>query len=1097
MNNPGVYVIRENVVGDNGSWVRAKLFNGSKEVFKTSKRSNSFGLYTAGNTLYLDGEPVVKQLQPASNSGIEITDSSISYGGSIIDNSSQGSIGQKCINITLDNYNKLLKGTAVDGYTKLNPDAVYNIVEDTNTAQDVYYNKSPEEKNVIYNNVAGLLPEWAITNATFLSVDTPKISVHDFPFRIVKGSNLEFTYVVDTKDCKRINYMTIGDTFTTIVKDKFGNILYKNTTYAGEFTIQLAPFKNGLGSNDDYVGETWFSVECVDNHGVGSIVVYCDILIVEEGDLSPDPEEFYQVTAEDLETYDISINDSNETSAYKNRINLTRLFADIAAITDSNDEPVYKGLKLHNGGTEETPTTYYTSILANVGDANNINFGTQTYYIAQIYYENGTRKYRKWQLQNGQLMSDDATPIPFNVNGTPLYFTSDGTSAGSATTPYDFIKNDMARIYRVTAEEANSRMWIDVGERIQASAEGKIWVGWRDDINADHPKYGFLSVYNRAHEQFIGFTATETSAGVSFGSYRNARHLRTHTVSKLSEIDNNTHQYILPSGFYYAVANTTQSDGLGIRFPNNFVIDLNGCIIKCGSAYGVNYGRILSMYNNFNTHLRNGIVEGPFLGFDFVRSIFSTGSEFTGASVPVEGVCNIRTEGSRYCSYENIESRYAISYEGITGASPGGAHFTAYNSFSFDRAGYIDYNGNICVPTQAVRELPNGISSQTYNSSANTLTTVTSNAECLVYDKTMHHITRTINNDENDSNPSRITTEICVSGEYHSVPFNVGKRHELFISFYKEHVTNGHTSYGFISTVKTRVWDAVKLPKDVNGDYADTFTLTCYGLGNKSGDTITPTMVTYKTKEDSNTTWRINAAFCQFRVSTYPEAHSRGILYKNCYFHDTRSSAGLSAESVRGITWDGCKYEAIAVTPRLDWFVTKLLGGSEDGRFNTSFGTIKNCIINGTDDDNIKHISGNTTYACYYWKHFTCKNNTGNPGMYFAQYVQSCGLLVTDNVFKKMDIYRGIPYPHLQAVYRNLIISGKFEEYRGTSKNATEKLSSYWGNIRIDNCDDNVDNTVVFWDTFIADLVDTAQDADHAINGSVFRRSKVEGVEYI
>lgn len=1083
MDNPGVYVIRENVVGDNGSWVRAKLFNGSKEVFKTSKRSNSFGLYTAGNTLYLDGEPVVKQLQPASNSGIEVTDSSISYGGSIIDNSSQGSIGQKCINITLDNYNKLLKGTAVDGYTKLNPDAVYNIVEDTNTAQDVYYNKSPEEKNVIYNNVAGLLPEWAITNATFLSVDTPKISVHDFPFRIVKGSNLEFTYVVDTKDCKRINYMTIGDTFTTIVKDKFGNILYKNTTYAGEFTIQLAPFKDGLGSNDDYVGETWFSVECVDNHGVGSIVVYCDILIVEEEDLNPDPEEFYQVTAEDLEEYEITIDDSDEVTAYKNRVNLTRLFADIAAITDSEDNPVYKGLKLHNGGTEETPTTYYTSILANVGDANNISFGTQTYYIAQIYYENGTRKYRKWQLQNGQLMSDDATPVPFNVDGNPLYFTSDGTSAGSATTPYDFIRNDMAHIYRVTAEEANSNMLIDTDEHIQPSAEGKIWVGWRDDINKDHPKYGYLSIYDREHEQFIGFETK--SDGTASSTYRNIRYLRTYRQSVI--------EGSLPTGFYYMVVNTAQSSGVGIRFPNNFVIDLNGCLIKCGSAYGVSDGRLIDMYNNVNTCLKNGIIEGPFFGFKFDKSIFSTGSDFTGANTVVEGICNIRTHGSCYCSYENIESRYAISYEGITNAGVGGRHFAFHNNFTFNKVGYVDYSGAVCEASKEVRNLTSIMSHKTYNTASNDITYITSNVECLVYDQTKHSIPQVIDNRVNAPQ----TKEICVAGDTHRIPFNVGSRHEFFISFFKKLVLNGITSYRFICTVKTRVWDVIKIPKDIDGNYADTYMLTFYGFGTKSGNTITPTMVTYKMRMGgSDSIWTINAAFCMFTVNTYPNAHSRGILYKNCYFHDTRSSGGMSAESVRGVTWDGCRYESIAVTPRLDWFVTKLLGGTEDGRYNTSFVTIKNCVINGTDDDDIKHVSGNTSFSNIYCKHFTCKNNSGTPGLSYTQFVGTCGLLITDNIFKKVDIHRGIPYPNLQAVYRNLIIRTRLEEYKGTPKTTTESVYD-WGNIRIDTCDDDVDNTIVFWNTFVPDLVDSIQDPGYAVDGCVFRESKVEDVEYI
>jgi hypothetical protein len=56
---------------------------------------------------------------------------------------------------------------------------------------------------------------------------------------------------------------TIGDTFTLIVEDSFNNVLYKHTTYAGEFICTTLPFKDEEGN--DLIGQTWFSVRCIDS----------------------------------------------------------------------------------------------------------------------------------------------------------------------------------------------------------------------------------------------------------------------------------------------------------------------------------------------------------------------------------------------------------------------------------------------------------------------------------------------------------------------------------------------------------------------------------------------------------------------------------------------------------------------------------------------------------------------------------------------------------------------------------------------------------------------------------------------------------------
>ncbi len=173
------------------------------------------------------------------------------------------------INITLENFNKLLAGEDVDGYAAYKETILYKIVDEEPKIKIELQNVKTLQSSIkevldatIINNINGSLQENEETEATFTSMETPTLAVREFDSVIKPGKNMYLWYFVDTKLGNRVNQNIVSDTFTTTIRDANDKVLAKYTTYAGEFQTSI--------NFGELTGETWFSIQTVDNHGVAS-----------------------------------------------------------------------------------------------------------------------------------------------------------------------------------------------------------------------------------------------------------------------------------------------------------------------------------------------------------------------------------------------------------------------------------------------------------------------------------------------------------------------------------------------------------------------------------------------------------------------------------------------------------------------------------------------------------------------------------------------------------------------------------------------------------------------------------------------------------
>lgn len=306
----------------NNSGISAQVIDGKVVLFYNGKQIdavvcgavNSFGFYVNGKKLEADG---VVLAQTDKDATLKVVNDKPYFGDVTL--ISEGT----CINITLADYNTLFRGGSVDGYARYNPSSVYNIVQDVSTAQEVTYtiadgvitfssgDSSKKTDNMVYG---GSLAENSLDlTATVTNTNCPFVSVYDFYPIVAVNGKVSLRYYVDNKMFDSICRDTIGDTFTVIVETESGSVV-KNTTYAGEYSIDTPAFAT--------TGETWFSVRCVDSNGVGSPVQFFDILV-----RNAVVKNYYTMQQSDLETYGIVPNDDTVEVAFANKAGFTSFFA--------------------------------------------------------------------------------------------------------------------------------------------------------------------------------------------------------------------------------------------------------------------------------------------------------------------------------------------------------------------------------------------------------------------------------------------------------------------------------------------------------------------------------------------------------------------------------------------------------------------------------------------------------------------------------------------------------------------------------------------------------------------------------------------------
>lgn len=323
-------------------------FNGKTVESTFDDAVDRFGVCIKGQALKSDGVDVAVSAE--SNPSLRPTSSGLDFGGVNISES-------KCVNITLADYNKLLKGERVTGYAMLNGDRVYNIVTDVATASPITYTDdgttltfstgvtARKMQDTLYNNVSGGLTEnTEDLTATMVNKDCPFVNLRCYDPIVPVGGKMVLEYYVDNKDMDSLNSLTVGDTFTLEVKLANGTTV-KKTTYAGFNYIELTAINTA--------GETWFSVRCIDERGVASVEQHIDILVRNEV-----VKNHYVMVDADLETYGIVLGNNDPQVAFANKAALSSFFAAVK-------EGGYNGVKMLN-------RTYWIDYHA--------TFGTQRYW---------------------------------------------------------------------------------------------------------------------------------------------------------------------------------------------------------------------------------------------------------------------------------------------------------------------------------------------------------------------------------------------------------------------------------------------------------------------------------------------------------------------------------------------------------------------------------------------------------------------------------------------------------------------------------------------------------------------------------------------
>lgn len=303
------------------------MFNGQEVCERLFGGATKSGIYVNGNRLELYGNVIAQ----SSKDDPKLYEKN----GSLMFGEVDMTTADRCINISLIDYNKLLAGETIDGYKAYSPDDVYNVIPENSTADELTFTESngiytfsngttaKADSRFVYNNGSALPVNVEDLTQTVLNTNAPQIYVRYFDPIIVVGDTIEIEYHVDDITMSALNYDKVEDTFTVIIKTASGSTTSR-TTYAGMYKLTTPAFPTE--------GETWFSVRCIDSNGVSSIEQFFDILVKTSLEVVDNP---YTMTTDDLDftyndvAYHIVPEDSTVSVAIANKAAFTAFFAKV------------------------------------------------------------------------------------------------------------------------------------------------------------------------------------------------------------------------------------------------------------------------------------------------------------------------------------------------------------------------------------------------------------------------------------------------------------------------------------------------------------------------------------------------------------------------------------------------------------------------------------------------------------------------------------------------------------------------------------------------------------------------------------------------
>lgn len=420
-----------------GNETTIKLDN--SKCVSTVEGVNKFGTYVKGNILYHNGVPLVQ----SNNERPSLRGITKSFGEVVM-----ATQGKQCINITIENYNKLLHNDRVKGYKLYNRYDVYNLVDNVTNAPTIEYTEQddgylfningesilwPTKTNVIYNNIKGFNTHNIYNyEANIQHTESPYLNVRHFNPVITNGQAITLECYVSDVYNSVLNYDTIGPVtkgseylgngkYTIVIKteDSGETPVAIKTIYAGTTYITI-PTNSLVIKNDNEDRETWFSIQCIDSRGVGSVQQFLDVYV--KVDRSEDYINAHMLDASNadwlLDRYGIHYdNDDNTEKGFKNKIAFSKLFEDVK----TNG---YDGIKLPNH-------EYYLDYHENLGTLGETVVPETSEHTFKFYHISDTHSSMDALDRTAELMRKN-TDVKFTIH-TGDYVKDEDSGYNSAT----------------------------------------------------------------------------------------------------------------------------------------------------------------------------------------------------------------------------------------------------------------------------------------------------------------------------------------------------------------------------------------------------------------------------------------------------------------------------------------------------------------------------------------------------------------------------------------------------------------------------------------------------------------------------------------
>lgn len=982
----------------------------NKPICRATANTNELGTYIVGNKLYDNGRLVAVSSQ--ENPQLIITDI-VKFGEVRLDTDGI------CINITLENYNKLYNREEVPGYKYFDPYDVYNIVTDVNSPIITYTRDGdnllfvdphdnntviewPNNKYVLYNNVVGEEEVYYEEDfkETVKQWNAPYLAPRYFNPRIYSGDTIKIPFSVDNYYAEYVQGRTINGVCKQKVTGPYtielrieddDSTLVRKTVYAGESIIETPEFEN--------VGESWFTIRCIDSNGVCSAVHYMEVWVQDpnyvenlwqvsdsyltskgivydddfDGVNDPEyPGEAIGVPIEDLTpAVKAKLDAWNDfvVQAYKNKIALTELFED--ALDPNKSGGIYNGIKL--------PTHRY-----NICDYTKIS-GTD----AQPVLNNDTPKYYYCELE---YVYEDNKVVGNKIKEVAVVENGNTTNQSTLETyTENEIIEDVKSLFRTT----NDATVVDYNKLKTYRPWGYVYVN------------GVKT-----------FKALDTIASNTVNIYNKDRALYK------------------PGKYYFAIrSNAIYGDPL--TCPSDFTLDLNNSLINVLKQYDFSpttqepQNSSLELNGKDRVHIKNGRFKFGIVGYDWIRCCMRIA--YTN---PMEHVTPIILRGNHFCSFTDITFEGALGY-GISGnvqarktwiLSAGNKSFTPWNyqSSTPDLGSGIYDNKRLTYTKDNNVSLGDcGILTEGYNGVETYVmgdTSITYGAAST--DEEIGYIPINLTNDTNDTKYIFVGyTGNGVSGK--------GKRHELFIFFYTDIVENNTTRTELIKVVKTTGNWMVRVPED-----ATKLRIMGYGHSGKGGVSdasnikylgVYPARSSYGTEYRRCVIKEARAAFVC--------GNERQVLYDDFTFIDVSSPEVYKPTGIG--TWD-------AMTPHC----IDLESGAPTGKYIT-FNNIKAIITEGR--------SG-TRSICLQNGEFV---QLTNSDMIYNDWGLKSGL-ISNNTFKNLSYDDKSRCVHIRPYYRSGVLFHKHINYIDNFIQSRVNDGSF--NIWYDLQDDLTQNEQVYED---------------------------------